>query len=303
MLDESLTSRSAKLDTALQHMQTGMQDLTCRLLDITLSMQRLEVKLDSMAQRAIGGEHQQLPQKCVGTSHVGLQSDVHTVQHASTGGDKSVDARCTAKIKVTQEAKPVGTQEVAVWRGILQDQKKTESEHASPDIIRGELGGEDCRKLAGQNRQSGATTLLDLDTKFGIMDKKLERISASMGIKSGVDEGDDEEDRRRLKEKLKDAIDLDRRSRVHKIVSKRQVWLEYIFGICSPDQRIGKRGSRWRVAPAKKRLCVAVFWQIMTLCARSPCRLIHPRSRFASGIKISCCNPTKKLDCSALIKV
>jgi hypothetical protein len=87
--------------------------------------------------------------------------------------------------------------------------------------------------------------LLDLEPKIRAIDKKLERISASMKIKNDVTDGDDEEDRRRLKEKLKAAIEVDRRSRVLTIVSNSEVWLEYIFGICSPDKRIGKRGSRY----------------------------------------------------------
>lgn len=236
ILDQSLTSRSEQLGTALQQVQTGMQDLACRLLDIATSMQRLEIKLDSMAKSATCEENQQQPQKCASTSHAVLQPEAQTVQQSSTGG---IGARCHAKTEVTlPEAEPIGTQEVAAWKG---PQKMTEYEHALPNMIGGVLSGGSCGMLDGQ---SAATTLLHLCTKFGMIEQKLDRISASMGIKSGTDEGDDEEDRRRLKEKLKDAIDLDRRSRVHTIVSQRQVWLEYIFGICSPDQRIGKRGSR-----------------------------------------------------------
>ncbi len=84
-----------------------------------------------------------------------------------------------------------------------------------------------------------------LDTKFGDINRKLELIAAAVGVKAGNQEGDDEEDRKRLKEKLKVAIELDRRNRVRTIVSSREVWLEYIFGICRPDKRMGKRGSRY----------------------------------------------------------
>ncbi len=47
-----------------------------------------------------------------------------------------------------------------------------------------------------------------------------------------------------FQEKLKVAIELDRRSKVRTIVSSGEVWIDYLFGICRPDQRIGKRGSR-----------------------------------------------------------
>jgi hypothetical protein len=84
-----------------------------------------------------------------------------------------------------------------------------------------------------------------MDSKLGDIMRKLERISVAVGVKVGSQEGDDEEDRKRLKEKLKIAIELDRRARVRTIVSSREMWLEYIFGICSPDKRVGKRGSRY----------------------------------------------------------
>ncbi len=86
---------------------------------------------------------------------------------------------------------------------------------------------------------------IDFDTRFEQMDKKLERIVSAVGTinRSRSNEGD-EDDRKRLKEKLKLAIEVDRRSRIHTIVSRREVWMEYIFGICAPDKRIGKRGSR-----------------------------------------------------------
>ncbi len=86
--------------------------------------------------------------------------------------------------------------------------------------------------------------LIDFSKKIWTIDKKLEQIAVSMGVRGVSSEGDEEEDRKRLKEKLKQAIEADRRSRVRTIVSRAEVWLEYIFGICRPDQRLGKRGSR-----------------------------------------------------------
>jgi hypothetical protein len=95
--------------------------------------------------------------------------------------------------------------------------------------------------------------LVEVDKKVDALSdslsKKLERIAYALGIRNlnVVDKsGDDSEDRKRLKEKLKAAFDIDRRSnmRTHVVVSVKEKWLDYIFGICKPDQRIGKRGSR-----------------------------------------------------------
>jgi hypothetical protein len=89
-----------------------------------------------------------------------------------------------------------------------------------------------------------AESLTEMGTKIVAIDKRLEKISHVLGVKTGVNEGDDDEDRRRLKEKLKLAIEVDRRSQIRAIISRGEVWMEDIFGICSPDQRLGKRGSR-----------------------------------------------------------
>ena len=66
-----------------------------------------------------------------------------------------------------------------------------------------------------------------------------------------VSSGDDNEDRKRLKEKLKEALESDRRRRLRPIVSARQQWLEYIFGICKPDRRNGKRGNRFGLSRSR----------------------------------------------------
>ena len=82
------------------------------------------------------------------------------------------------------------------------------------------------------------------NANFGLIDKKLDLIAISMGVRGVNSQYDHEEDRKGLKEKLRQAIEADRRSRVNPIVSHAEVWLEYLFGICHPDKRLGKRGSR-----------------------------------------------------------
>jgi hypothetical protein len=148
-----------------------------------------------------------------------------------------------------------------------------------------------------------AGRMQELSLRLGSLETMLAQIADAVGVKSGTGgEGDDDEDRRRLKEKLKLAIEADRRSRIRPIVSRAEVWLEYIFGICQPDQRIGKRGSRWKfrgthpILPAVVAIFMDFFLELSVECMLTACllllilwgcpacaRLIHPRSRFTSG--------------------
>jgi hypothetical protein len=82
-----------------------------------------------------------------------------------------------------------------------------------------------------------------LDLKLDFMDKKLERIAGAVGVRTGGGPNE-EEDRRRLKEKLKEALESAQRNRQQQVESEKEVWMEYLFGICKPDGRIGKTGSR-----------------------------------------------------------
>ncbi len=57
--------------------------------------------------------------------------------------------------------------------------------------------------------------------------------------------GDDDDDRKRIKERLKEAVECDKRARSRVVTDvTRESWFEYIFGICEPDRRVGKQGSR-----------------------------------------------------------
>jgi hypothetical protein len=84
-----------------------------------------------------------------------------------------------------------------------------------------------------------------IDLKLDGLDEKLKRIAFAVGASADVGTSE-EEDRRRLKEKLKEALESAARNSILEIESsEREVWLEYIFGICKPDGRIGKAGSRY----------------------------------------------------------
>jgi hypothetical protein len=133
-----------------------------------------------------------------------------------------------------------------------------------------------------QETREVTTKLLELDSRFEAIDKKLEQIVGAVVVRGPANENDDDEDRKRLKEKLKLAIEADRRSRVRTIVSQGEVWLEYMFGICAPDQRLGKRGSRYdlrRMVLKSLTLRIGCTQLKILFCTR----LIHPRSRFLSG--------------------
>ena len=78
---------------------------------------------------------------------------------------------------------------------------------------------------------------------FGITQGKLESIAEAVGVTAEANVGDDDADRKRLKEKLKEALEEEQKER---LLARKETepWMEYIFGVCKPDGRIGKRGSR-----------------------------------------------------------
>jgi hypothetical protein len=87
------------------------------------------------------------------------------------------------------------------------------------------------------------------------IERHVQRIAGSMGLYGGVSIGDDNEDRKRLKEKLKAALDRQTRT----IVKEQEDWTEYVFGICKPDGRVGKRGSRCCLAVLLCWMCLVGF--------------------------------------------
>ncbi len=83
-----------------------------------------------------------------------------------------------------------------------------------------------------------------LEKRLTRVENRLESIATAVGVSVEANAGDDDADRKRLKEKLKEAIEVERLvSQVHYI--EKESWLEYIFGICKPDGRLGKKGSRY----------------------------------------------------------
>ncbi len=93
--------------------------------------------------------------------------------------------------------------------------------------------------------------LLEIQTKQQLMDEKqsqmdhrLQKMSESDSTRA--ERSDKGRDRRRLKERLKKASH-NCFERAHHIG-----WMEYIFGICSGDQRMGTESSRYTPPRAQR---------------------------------------------------
>jgi hypothetical protein len=254
------TSKSEKLGASLQNVQADMQYLAGKLQEIVAGIQRLEVKLERISEGGASRckSNRQWPQQCDIESSADFKTDsAESIcsERSNTGWDKNltrnpvradhVDETVSAQKEFSGKKSSQGKLAAKLS---VKDLTTITSELAQLLLRDDNVGAENQRMSESQpeaaDLQHHSCSLLQLETKIGAIDKKLERMSASMKIKSDANDGDDEEDRRRLKEKLKAAIEIDRRSRVLTIVSNSEMWLEYIFGICSPDQRIGKRGSR-----------------------------------------------------------
>ena len=78
-----------------------------------------------------------------------------------------------------------------------------------------------------------------------VLDQKLVAIAGALGVSlpAAAERRDRAEESKRLKEKLVGALEVEsiRRAR-HERPS--ETWAEYVFGICRPDARVGKMGSR-----------------------------------------------------------
>ena len=115
----------------------------------------------------------------------------------------------------------------ALGEGIRAVQKSLESRLESLD-----------RKLTSIDRLDSRVC-----TRIDLVEERLGKIAHAVGVKEGASVGDDEEDRKRLKVRLKEALDR-KRVKARKSLAQAEGALEYCFGICEPDGRTGKRGSR-----------------------------------------------------------
>ena len=81
--------------------------------------------------------------------------------------------------------------------------------------------------------------------KIEVVDRRTERIEVAMGVQEKINSENDAEDRKRIKERLKEAMDKSNKPKFKSEVEQMGL-IEYVFGICKPDGRVGKHGSRWR---------------------------------------------------------
>ena len=92
--------------------------------------------------------------------------------------------------------------------------------------------------------------------KFEKLDATLESLKSLINVAKVSEDskaanaskaGDDDQDRKRIKERLKEAFETHkkREHRDEEVVK----WPEYLFGICEPDKRQGKKVSRLASCP------------------------------------------------------
>jgi hypothetical protein len=109
-------------------------------------------------------------------------------------------------------------------------------------LLEGSVG--ECLSAMRGDFDAVSSRLQRMEAKLEGMDPKLDEIAQAIGIeKHNVSAGDDEEDRKRIKEKLREALeDNYERSKRN---TKKQDFMEYFFGICKTNGRVGKIGSRF----------------------------------------------------------
>ncbi len=88
------------------------------------------------------------------------------------------------------------------------------------------------------------------ENKFEMIEKKLHIIAEGFSKVENKKAEEEAEDRKRLKERLKEALDEGKQILRMSTGLQYEGWFEYFFGICNPDGRIGKAGSRF--APRQK---------------------------------------------------
>ncbi len=283
-LDERLGRRLVEIDTSLQRVRIDTHASVVGLRDVATSIERLEAKLDKIggAMNKGDGAQNAPPQpdkkfaKGGGVWH--LPEGGHATQdmpEGSADGDFDFEhqlagqqspqsellqdmnsklewiAEKLEQVLVTRTSSEFSTQDFKKSRerpSVLRTQqvkKSRERPLKAADIGLADFDSFSTRQAEPQHNTDLFQTL---EKKLEWISKKLDLVSTAVGaetLRTGANAGDDEEDRKRLKEKLKDAIVKDRRSRFRKVEPEHEVWLEYVFGICKPDQRAGKRGSRF----------------------------------------------------------
>jgi hypothetical protein len=135
----------------------------------------------------------------------------------------------------------------------------------------------------------------------------LGKIAHSLGVKEDTNVGDDEEDRKRLKVRLKEALES-KRPVIDSTVLEAKGFLERYFGICGPDGRTGKHGSRSVRSPDRRPFPDEgrAWVYLLGSQAHPPAVKIHARLRSGAesalvAVCILCFRSNARVYCAAML--
>ena len=188
--------------------------------------------------------------------------DAEESHQVSKGARSNVlDAHFAPNLQVCVQAyqQAMGTQLAEQQKTVTPPGSEQQVENEQPvpqakaelSFRREKIRGMSLLHFGGSSRREGLEVDRKLEALSESLGKKLERIAYVLGIRNlnVVDNSaDDAEDRKRLMEKLKVAFENHRQEMFRTKISDREIWLDSVFGICKPDKRIGKRGSRYSVS-------------------------------------------------------
>jgi hypothetical protein len=227
------------VDAALARLDSSSQDGLDELRGLVKAMRRIEAKLDRMAFASRDGSEER---------------DESMVREVRLRHAASDDPRTEAEVMLIQ-----ANQDVKLRQARLQARSIKRADEQEDD---GSVDSKDRTSPAIQvapmhDKLSALHSISDQDPNWsktanpmGYMNLKLEKLDKKLALIAGAvgartePETNEKENRRRLKEKLKEALDIAQKHRHRLIESPAEKWLEYIFGICKPDGRMGKSGSR-----------------------------------------------------------
>lgn len=227
-------ARFGEVDAALRQVGSDARDSARGLRELVDAVRRLEARLDQLAQSAGNGAEggRAVAGGKLGWSYYASapQPDTFIPKASPTGfgGGCGAEAYLAAYHGRAESMEPVWARE-GDYYGV--EARASGTATPAPEV------------RVANNPARGEERLDAVGLKLERLDKKLERIAGAVGARAGPGI-DGEESRRRLKEKLKEAIDSEERSRLQLVETEQERWMEYIFGICMPNGRIGKCGSR-----------------------------------------------------------
>ena len=217
-------------------------------------MRRLEAKLDHIVLAVSSLGNGDLGP--VYSQHKSTTSETRAgLSRAGRGGSSTVvgilDAKNDAEdsgrtTKATNREQLVGHEVSRIKLSEGQQAGRLESPEASRrlDLLQVEWS-EPSKPDSSESAAPADTECRAMKVQLEGLDRTLALVAGAVGVHNHLDsEESSRNDRRRLKEKLKAAMEVGQRLTVRQIKSERAMWLDYVFGICKPDGRVGKGGSK-----------------------------------------------------------